>query len=40
MAWLLPGHGLRCRLPRGRMSDELVRCVERMKGIAMACAAM
>ena len=29
--WLLPGHGMRCRLPPARMHDELVRCIGRMK---------
>jgi len=29
--WLLPGHGMRCRLPPERMGAELKRCVRRMK---------
>jgi glyoxylase-like metal-dependent hydrolase (beta-lactamase superfamily II) len=29
--WLLPGHGLRCRLPAARMRAEVERCVARMK---------
>ncbi len=29
--WLLPGHGLRCRLPADRMREEVERCVARMK---------
>ena len=29
--WLLPGHGMRCRLPLARMRDELVHCIGRMK---------
>ena len=29
--WLLPGHGLRCRLPPERMREEVGRCVARMK---------
>ena len=31
--WLLPGHGLRCRLPTQRMHDEVERCVGRMKRV-------
>jgi len=31
--WLLPGHGLRCRLPPERMREEVERCVERMKRV-------
>jgi len=29
--WLLPGHGMRCRLPAERMREEVERCVARMK---------
>jgi glyoxylase-like metal-dependent hydrolase (beta-lactamase superfamily II)/ferredoxin len=29
--WLLPGHGMRCRLPPERMREEVARCVARMK---------
>lgn len=29
--WLLPGHGLRCRLLPERMGEELKRCARRMK---------
>jgi len=29
--WLLPGHGMRCRLSADRMSDELRLCLDRMK---------
>jgi glyoxylase-like metal-dependent hydrolase (beta-lactamase superfamily II)/ferredoxin len=29
--WLLPGHGMRCRLPPTRMSEELELCLRRMK---------
>ncbi|HTO46138.1 MAG TPA: MBL fold metallo-hydrolase [Burkholderiales bacterium] len=29
--WLLPGHGMRCRLPPERMREEVQRCVARMK---------
>jgi glyoxylase-like metal-dependent hydrolase (beta-lactamase superfamily II)/ferredoxin len=29
--WLVPGHGLRCRLPPERMREEVQRCVARMK---------
>jgi glyoxylase-like metal-dependent hydrolase (beta-lactamase superfamily II)/ferredoxin len=29
--WLLPGHGLRCRLPAARMREEVARCVARMQ---------
>jgi len=29
--WLLPGHGLRCRLPPERMREEVQRCAARMK---------
>jgi len=29
--WLLPGHGMRCRLEPTRMSDELERCLRAMK---------
>lgn len=29
--WLLPGHGLRCRLPAARMREQVRRCVERMQ---------
>lgn len=29
--WLLPGHGMRCRLPPERMGEELARCVRRME---------
>ena len=29
--WLLPGHGMRCRLPAQRMGEELARCVRRMR---------
>jgi glyoxylase-like metal-dependent hydrolase (beta-lactamase superfamily II)/ferredoxin len=29
--WLLPGHGIRCRLPVEQMSQQLARCVRRMK---------
>ena len=31
--WLLPGHGMRCRLPAEQMSEQLARCVRRMKRI-------
>jgi glyoxylase-like metal-dependent hydrolase (beta-lactamase superfamily II)/ferredoxin len=31
--WLLPGHGLRCRLPPARMHQEVERCVGRMKRV-------
>jgi glyoxylase-like metal-dependent hydrolase (beta-lactamase superfamily II)/ferredoxin len=31
--WLLPGHGLRCRLPPERMHEEVERCVGRMKRV-------
>jgi len=30
--WLLPGHGLRARLPAARMADEIARCAARMRG--------
>ncbi|HSD54833.1 MAG TPA: MBL fold metallo-hydrolase [Burkholderiales bacterium] len=30
--WLLPGHGLRCRLPAERMVAEIAHCAARMKG--------
>jgi glyoxylase-like metal-dependent hydrolase (beta-lactamase superfamily II) len=29
--WLLPGHGMRCRLPAEQMGEQLARCVRRMK---------
>jgi glyoxylase-like metal-dependent hydrolase (beta-lactamase superfamily II)/ferredoxin len=29
--WILPGHGVRIRLPAPRMKDELRACIERMK---------
>lgn len=29
--WLLPGHGMRCQLAAERMSEELARCIRRMK---------
>jgi hypothetical protein len=29
--WLLPGHGMRCRLPPERMAEQLARCMRRMK---------
>jgi glyoxylase-like metal-dependent hydrolase (beta-lactamase superfamily II)/ferredoxin len=29
--WLLPGHGMRCRMPPERMREEVARCVARMK---------
>lgn len=29
--WLLPGHGLRCRLAPERMREEVLRCVARMQ---------
>jgi glyoxylase-like metal-dependent hydrolase (beta-lactamase superfamily II)/ferredoxin len=29
--WLLPGHGMRCNLPADHMSEQLARCVRRMK---------
>jgi glyoxylase-like metal-dependent hydrolase (beta-lactamase superfamily II)/ferredoxin len=29
--WLLPGHGLRCRLDAGAMRGEIERCAERMR---------
>lgn len=29
--WLLPGHGMRCRLPAPQMAEQIARCVERMK---------
>jgi glyoxylase-like metal-dependent hydrolase (beta-lactamase superfamily II)/ferredoxin len=30
--WLLPGHGMRGRLPAEEMAQEVKRCAERMKG--------
>jgi glyoxylase-like metal-dependent hydrolase (beta-lactamase superfamily II)/ferredoxin len=29
--WLLPGHGMRCRLPTQQMNEQLARCLRRMK---------
>jgi glyoxylase-like metal-dependent hydrolase (beta-lactamase superfamily II)/ferredoxin len=34
--WLLPGHGMRCRLPAERMGEQLARCVRRMMAVARA----
>ena len=34
--WLLPGHGMRCRLPGERMAEQLARCVRRMKEVERA----
>ncbi len=31
--WLLPGHGMRCRLPPERMVEELARCARRMQAL-------
>jgi glyoxylase-like metal-dependent hydrolase (beta-lactamase superfamily II) len=29
--WLLPGHGLRCRLPQAQMRAQILACAQRMQ---------